>query len=140
MPGRASFDYAVIRVVPRVEREEFVNVGVVLFSRERAFLGCRVAVDAGRLRAFAPDLELEGVEEQLANFRAVCAGDGEAGELAGLSLAERFHWLVSPRSTVVQLSPVHSGLSEDPEAEIDHLLESLVRRPKSTADHPQSKL
>ncbi|MEX1103925.1 MAG: DUF3037 domain-containing protein [Dehalococcoidia bacterium] len=132
MPGRSSFDYAVIRVVPRVEREEFVNVGVVLHSRERRFLGCRVEVDPGRLRALAPDIDLASVESHLASFRSVCEGGAMSVELP--TPTERFHWLTAPKSTIVQTSAVHLGLSEDPAAELDHLLDTLVRQPQSTAD------
>ena len=127
MPGKSSFDYAVIRVVPRVEREEFVNVGVVLLSRERRFLGCAIELDAKRVRALAPEVELAAVERHLGSFRAVCEGQALAEELD--TLAERFHWLTSPKSTIVQTSPVHSGISDDPQRELEHLLATLVRAP-----------
>lgn len=125
MPGKSSFDYAVIRVVPRVEREEFVNVGVVLLSRERAFLGCSVEVDRARVGALDPAVDLEAVERHLASFREVCRGEALASELG--TIAERFHWLTSPRSTIVQTSAVHSGVSDDPAAELEHLVATLVR-------------
>ncbi len=127
MPGKASFDYAVIRVVPRVEREEFVNVGVVLFSRELRYLGCHIELVESRLRALASEIDVVAIERHLASFRAVCEANPDAGELAALSQAERFHWLVAPRSTVIQVSPVHSGISEDPAAELESLVAVLVR-------------
>ena len=134
MPGKASFDYAVIRVVPRVEREEFLNAGVVVFSREKRYLGCVIELDERRLRALSDDIDIVVIERHLASFRAVCDASPEAGELAALSQAERFHWLVAPRSTVIQVSAVHSGISDDPAAELDALVRLLVRAHGSPAD------
>lgn len=124
MPALAAFDYAVVRVVPRVEREEFINVGVVVHAPTLAFLGCRIEVDPARLAALlrgaaAPDLE--AVTALLAGFRRVCAGARDAGPIAALPRVERFHWLVAPRSAVIQTSPVHGGLCEDPAAALDDL-------------------
>ena len=138
MPGKSSFDYAVIRVVPRVEREEFVNVGVVLLSRERRFLDCRIELDSARLRAIDPELDPASVESHLSSFRAVCRGDALGEELT--TQAERFHWLTAPKSTVIQTSPVHSGITEDPAAELEHLLDTLVRSPQSAIGHRQSTI
>ncbi len=138
MPGKSSFEYAVLRVVPRVDREEFVNVGVVLFSREHAFLGCAIEVDPARIRALAPDIDLEAVERSLASLQAVCDGGALASELT--TTAERFHWLTSPKSTIVQTSPVHSGISEDPARELGHLLTTLVRAPQSEVDNRKSEI
>jgi hypothetical protein len=129
MPALRSFDYAIIRVVPRVEREEFVNVGVILFCRTCPFLGARMALDRNRLLALAPDIDLTEVEGQLALISLVCAGDPAAAPMSELSLSARFHWLVSPRSTVIQMSPVHPGLSRDPEATLAHLVDTVVRTP-----------
>ncbi len=123
---RAPFAYAVIRVVPRVEREEFVNAGVVLFSRPRRFLGVRTAIDAERLRALWPDLDCEAVQRQLDLLNLVAAGDPAGGAIARLSLAERFGWLTAPASTVVQPGPVHAGLAADPAAALDALFADLV--------------
>ena len=106
MPATKSFNYAIVRVVPLVEREEFVNAGVILFCRECPFLGARIALDRTRLAALAPWLDLVEVERQLALIPAICAGEPAAGDVAALSPAERFHWLVAPRSTVIQTSPV----------------------------------
>jgi DUF3037 family protein len=126
MPEHSSYDYAIIRVVPRVERGECVNVGVILFCRTRRFLGALTHLDESRLRALAPDLDLEMVREQLAMIELTCAGRAEAGSISRMSLSERFHWLVSPRSTIVQPSPVHSGLCDNPEAALHHLLKIMV--------------
>jgi hypothetical protein len=129
VPAPASFDYAVIRVVPRVEREEFLNAGVVLFCLERDFLGARVALDRARALALAPDLDLALVEEHLAAIPRICAGGESAGPIGRLSRRERWHWLVAPRSTMLQVSPVHSGLCEDPAAALDRLFEQMVGTP-----------
>jgi hypothetical protein len=129
MPATKSFDYAIVRVVPLVEREEFLNAGVILLCRECPFLGARIALDRTRLATLAPWVDLVEVERQLALIPAICQGDPTAGDVAALSPAERFHWLVAPRSTVIQTSPVHSGLCDDPEAELDHLVDTVVRTP-----------
>jgi hypothetical protein len=127
VPGREAFDYAVVRVVPRVEREEFVNAGVVVHCRGRDFLRARFALDERRLLALAPDVDLEAVRAHLEAFARVCDGGPAAGPLGDLSPTERFHWVTSPRSTVVQTSPVHAGLCEDPDAALAHLVETVVR-------------
>jgi hypothetical protein len=127
MPAHASFDYAIVRIVPRVEREEFVNAGVILFCRTLDYLGARVQLDRSRLAAVAPDVDASEVERHLAAIPLICAGAPEAGPIGQLSPAERFHWLVSPSSTVIQPSPVHSGLCRDPEAELEHLMDRMVR-------------
>jgi hypothetical protein len=127
MPARSSFDYAVIRVVPRVERAEFLNVGVLVYCRARDFLAARIELDQARLRAFAPALDLEALDQALALFPHIAAGDARGGPIAQLPQAERFHWLVAPRSTVAQTSPVHSGLCDEPERTLEHLLATMVR-------------
>ncbi|MEA2690780.1 MAG: hypothetical protein QOJ16_167 [Acidobacteriota bacterium] len=129
MPGRSSFDYAVIRVVPRVEREEFVNSGVILFCLERDFLSAKVEVAERRLQALWPEIDLELVGQHLAAIPRICAGSPEAGPIARLSLRERFHWLVAPRSTMIQVSPVHAGLCDSPERALDELFDRTVRLP-----------
>ena len=111
MPVLSSFDYAVIRVVPRVEREEFINVGVILICREKPYLGARIAVDKERLRTLSADLDLDEIQRQLDLIPHVCDGDEEGGEIAQLPISERFHWLASPKSTVIQVSPAHFGIS-----------------------------
>ena len=131
MPAPSSFDYAILRVVPLVEREEFVNAGVILFCRTCPFLDARVELDRERVSALAPWLDLAEVEGQLALIPLICRGDPAGGAVAELPMAERFHWLVAPRSTVIQTSPVHTGLCDDPAAELEHLMETMVRAPRT---------
>ncbi len=138
MPARSSFDYAIVRVVPRVEREEFINAGVILFCRTRRFLGARIELDMRRLAALAPALDPADIQRQLAFILLVCAGDAAAGPIGRWPMAERFHWLVAPGSTVVQPSPVHSGLCIDPDAALDHLLATMVRLPQFSGDQPSA--
>jgi hypothetical protein len=123
------YSYAIVRIVPRVERGECVNVGIVLFVREHRFLAARIDLDAARLRALAPDLDLTLVERHLETFLAICDGRAEGGPLSDLPAAERFHWLVAPRSTIIQTSPAHVGRTTDPVAELDRLLDAYVRPP-----------
>ena len=120
------FQYAVLRLVPRVEREEFLNVGVIVFCRARRFLAARVALDPRRIEAFAPGAELDAVRAHLDARVRIAAGDPDAGPVARMSQSERFHWLVAPSSTVIQTSSVHSGLCEDPSAVLDDLFAKLV--------------
>jgi hypothetical protein len=122
----SPFQYAIVRVVPRVERGECLNAGVVLFCRPRRFLGARVALDDERLRALAPDVDAAAVRGHLEAFRRIADGSPDAGPIAALPASERFHWLVAPASTIIQCSPVHTGLSDDPEAELDRLVARLV--------------
>jgi molybdopterin-guanine dinucleotide biosynthesis protein len=126
---RFAFDYAVVRVVPRVERGEFLNAGVILFCSTRAFLGCRIELDGQRLQLLAPDIDLAVVESYLEAIPKICQGGGEAGSIGALPQRARFHWLVAPRSTVIQTSEVHAGVAEDPQAALDSLFEKLVRPP-----------
>jgi hypothetical protein len=126
VPAQSSFDYAVVRVVPRVEREEFVNAGVILFCLERDFLGARVQLDPDRVRALFAGADLAAIEEHLLAIPRICAGGEGSGPIGGLSRRERFHWLVAPRSTVIQVSPVHSGTCDDPARALDHLFERMV--------------
>jgi hypothetical protein len=127
VPERAAFDYAIVRVVPRVERGEFLNVGVILFSSTRAFLGARIELDRERLMALAPGVDLAVVESYLEAIPKICAGGGEAGSIGALPQRARFHWLVAPRSTIIQTSEVHSGVAEEPQTALDGLFEKLVR-------------
>ena len=128
MPALHSFDYAVLRVVPRVEREEFVNAGVVVFCLERGFLAARIELDGDRVRALAPDADLAVIEEHLRAIPSIAAGGEGSGPIGRLAPRERFRWLVAPRSTVVQTSPVHAGLCEDPSRALEELVERMVRR------------
>ena len=126
MRAPVSFDYALIRVVPRVEREEFVNAGLILFCSERQFLQARVIVERPRLEALWPALDVELVKQHLEAILTICAGEPCAGPIGKLTLRERFHWLVAPRSTIIQVSPVHSGICEDPVQKIDQLFSRSV--------------
>jgi hypothetical protein len=121
-----TFEYFVLRCVPRVDREEFLNVGVVLYGQESRFLDAACHVDHERLNALAPDADPKVVEAHLRTISAICRGDQDAGPAAGLAERERFEWLAAPRSTVVQPGPVHSGVTKDPAAELVHLREKLV--------------
>lgn len=126
MPALASYDYASVRVVPRVDREEFVNAGVILFCLSCGYLGARVHVDDERLRALYPDADVELVRQHLEAIPKICEGAEDAGPIARLSRRERFHWLVAPRSTMVQVSPVHSGLCDSPQRTLEDLFRRLV--------------
>lgn len=123
------YSYAVIRVVPRVERGESMNAGVILFAREGAWLGARVALDRERLAAFSPGVDVPLIERHLQTFLAIADGDLSAGPIAELPPAERFHWLTAPRSTVIQTSATHVGMTDDPRATLEELLDKLVRFP-----------
>ena len=127
MPLPHTYDYAVVRVVPRVERGEFVNAGIILVCRAQNVLAARIELDETRLLALDPNADLEALNAALAVIPAVCAGGAAAGALGRLSLRERFDWLVAPRSTSIQTSPVHSGRCNDLEATIEHLLDRMVR-------------
>jgi hypothetical protein len=122
--SRAVFEYAVVRAVPRVERGECVNVGVLVYCQSAGFLAVGAHVDAARLRALDAGVDVEGVAAAVAALQLTCDGLGPAGET---SLGQRFRWLTAPRSTVVQAGPVHSGLTADPAAELTRLVDALVR-------------
>ena len=126
-PQHLPFEYAVLRVVPRVDRGEFINVAVVLYCQRLDFLRCACDLDPGRVRALFPDLSMDAVRAALRGMCAVCDGDASAGQAGAQPLRSRFGWLPAPRSTVLQPGPVHSGLTGDPAAELDKLLEQLVR-------------
>lgn len=129
MPAPSSYDYALIRVVPRVERGEFINAGAIVFCRTARYLAAAVELDEARLAALAPGLDAGEVRRHLDLIPLICRGGRAAGPIGALSLAERFHWLVAPRSTLIQTSPVHCGLCDDPAAVLPHLLETMVRLP-----------
>lgn len=126
MPAHVSFDYATLRVVPRVDREEFMNAGVILFCFERDFLEARVALDRARLLTLHPQADVAAIEEHLAAVPRICAGGEGSGPIGRLDQRERFHWLVAPRSTVIQTGPVHVGLCEEPREALDRLFARLV--------------
>jgi hypothetical protein len=129
VPDDYAYDYAIIRLVPRVERGEQVNVGVILSCPEASFLEARVEVDEARVRALDPGLDLDALRPHLETFAAVCRGGDAAGPIGALPARNRFHWLVSPRSTVIQTSPVHTGRTHDPALALERLLDTMVRRP-----------
>lgn len=126
MHATHSYDFAAIRVVPRVDREEFVNVGVVVFCRTLKFLKAQIEIDEVRLKALWPDIDLAEIREHLETIPKICAGAGDAGPIAALPMADRFHWIVAPRSTIIQISPVHSGICERAEGVVEELFERLV--------------
>ena len=123
---RLAYQYVVLRCVPRVDREEFVNVGVVVYCQATEFLDVAWHVDRERLSAFDPRLDLDQVCEALEFVAGVCAGDARAGAAAGKPIGQRFGFLKAPRSTVLQPGPVHGGLTEDPARQLEHLREKLV--------------
>ena len=121
-----SFDYAAIRVVPRVERQEFINAGVVVFCLEKRYLAARIHLDEERLKALWPRADVELVRQHLEAIPRICAGDASAGPIAALSQRERFHWLISARSTIIQPSPAHSGLCESTHDLPERLVQQLL--------------
>ncbi|HEY1776095.1 MAG TPA: DUF3037 domain-containing protein [Solirubrobacteraceae bacterium] len=125
-PAASAFAYAIVRVVPRVERGEGFNAGVVLFCRQLDFLGARVALDESRLAALAPEVSPAVVLPHLEAIVRVAEGDSAGGPIAALPATERFGWLASPSSTIIQPSPIHTGLSEDPRATLEALFTELV--------------
>jgi hypothetical protein len=125
--GEQTYDYAIIRVVPRVERGEQINVGVILSCPSADFLEARIELDPSRLLALDPTLDLDAIRAHLDVIPRVCRGGPEAGELGALPQRARFHWLVSPRSTIIQMSPVHTGRTDDPDKTLQRLLETMVR-------------
>lgn len=126
MPAQNLFEYAIIRVVPRVEREEFLNVGVILYSRPAKFLKAKFAVDEKRLQAFGEHLDVEELKTYLQSLERICTGAPDAGPIGQLDLASRFRWLTATRSTIIQTSKVHPGFCNDPVAAIDKLFHEMV--------------
>ena len=129
MHDLATYDYAIVRVVPKVERAEFVNVGVIVSCPTRDLLLARIELDEQRLVALDPTIDLESVRTHLAAIPTICAGGEHAGPIGRLSQRERFYWLVAPRSTIIQTSPTHTGSARDLEAVVEGLLETMVRAP-----------
>jgi len=121
VPDPASFDYAILRVVPRVERQEFINAAVVVFCLEKRYLAARVHLDPSRLRALWPEVDVDLVRKHLEAIPSICAGEASAGPIGQLPQRERFHWLVSPRSTIIQPSPVHTGICDSTDTLLDRL-------------------
>ncbi|MEU2431958.1 MULTISPECIES: DUF3037 domain-containing protein [unclassified Streptomyces] len=127
MSGRDVFEYAVLRVVPRVERGECFNAGVVVYCRAKSFVAARTYLDETKLKALDPRADVRGVRAALHAVEGICRGGDDAGQAAHDDAGRRFRWLIAPRSTVVQPGPVHTGLTADPAAEVEHLLDVLVR-------------
>lgn len=136
MPAPHTYDYAVIRVVPRVEREEFLNAGIVVSCPSAGLLEARIELDESRLAAFAPGLDVEALRSHLATIPAICAGQPDAGPIAQLPARARFHWLTAQRSAIIQMSPVHSGRCEHPARLVGHLLGRMVRPIRGDAREP----
>ena len=126
MPDKFRYDYAVIRVVPKVDREEFINAGVILSCPDLSFLEARIKLNESRLLALDPSVDLDLVRNHLATIPKICRGGDDAGSIGQLPQRKRFHWLVAPRSTVIQTSPVHTGRCNDPTAALEHLLAAMV--------------
>ncbi len=126
--SRKPFEYSIVRVVPRVDRGEAFNAGIVLMSRPHRFLGARVWLDVAVLAALSPDCDPDNVQAHLDTIVRIADGDASAGPIAALSLPERFHWLVAPSSTIIQASDVHTGLTADAAATLEHLFRTLVQR------------
>ena len=131
MPAEYTYDYAIIRVVPRVERGEQVNAGVILSCADVDFLDARIELDEAAVLALDPAVDIEAVRATLATIPAICRGGADAGPIGALPARGRFRWLVSPRSTIIQPSPVHTGRTTDPAACLEKLMDRLVRRARS---------
>lgn len=125
-----TYDYAVVRVVPRVERHEFVNAGVVVSCPAAKLLGCGFDLDEARLKALDPDADIEAVRDHLAAFERICIGGPDAGPIGQLPARQRFHWLIAPRSSIIQTSPAHTGRAAKAENVVEHLLDRMVRQAK----------
>lgn len=126
MPTPASFDYAILRVVPRVERQEFINAGVVVFCLEKRYLAARIQLNVERMKALWPEADVELARQHLEAVPRICEGDPAAGPIAKLSQRERFHWIISPRSTIIQPSPVHTGVCDATHGLLDRLAKQFL--------------
>lgn len=133
MPEQYTYDYAIIRIVPRVEREEFINVGVIVSCPAMKFLEARLELDEGRLLALDATLDVAAIQAHLTSIPLTCAGGEAAGPIGQLAQRERFHWLVAPRSTIIQTSPMHAGRCQHPTAVLERLLDTMVRPTNATA-------
>ena len=131
MPANHAFEYSIVRVVPHVEREEFVNAGVVVFCDARDFLAARIELDVRRLLALSPSVDVDLVRRHLAAIPSICEGGADAGPIGSMTLRERWRWLVAPRSTILQCSPPHAGLCDAPDGWIERLLVEMVRTPRA---------
>jgi hypothetical protein len=126
MRDKCTFEYAIIRVIPKVEREEFLNVGAIVFSKSRKFLAMKHFINEARLRSFSPEMDIEELKKHLAAWEAVCAGSPAGGFIGQLDLADRFRWLTAARSTILQSTRPHPGICSDPEKELEWLFQAFV--------------
>lgn len=126
MQDKATYEYAIIRIVPKVEREEFFNVGVLMFSKRKKFLGIKYQIDERKLSAFSKELDIDLLNKHLKAWELVCQGEPEGGRIGTFELADRFRWLAATRSTIIQSSKTHPGLCSDPSSELDQLFETFV--------------
>ena len=126
MQAKATYEFAIIRVVPQVEREEFINVGVIVFSKSKNFLGIKYKIDKKRLTSLNPDIDIDLIQKYLAAWKAICEGGKEGGEIGQMEKSYRFRWLASNRSTILQTSKVHPGLCQDSESILEELFEKYV--------------
>lgn len=126
MPGKHLYEYAVIRFVPRVEREEFLNVGIILFSKGAKYLNCKCHINTEKLKLFPCELEMEEIESNLKAFEKICSGSKEGGAIAQWETPDRFRWLTAQRSSSLQTSRPHNGFSNDLDATLERLFEELV--------------
>ncbi|WP_179351566.1 DUF3037 domain-containing protein [Winogradskyella vidalii] len=126
MPDKVTFEYAIIRLVPRVEREEFFNVGVILFSKRKKYLGVKFNVSETKLKAFSCELDLEAINNYLKSWELISKGDSSAGKIGQFEISDRFRWLAASRSTIIQSSKTHSGLTDNPEKELNSIFENYV--------------
>ena len=140
MQDHYTYDYAIVRVVPKVEREEFVNVGVIVSCPAKSFLDARIELDEERLNVLDPSLDIESIRAHLATIPAICAGGEQAGPIGQLSQRKRFHWLIAARSTIIQTSPVHTGYCKTPADVLEHLLDTMVRRVRVASPASDSEL
>ena len=136
MPDLLTYDYAVVRIVPRVERGEFVNAGVIMSCAAKGYLEVRIELEDARLLALDPSVDLEAIKANLSTIPAICMGGEKAGPIGRLSVRERFHWLVAPRSTIIQTSAVHMGRCTDLGAALERLLDKMVRPPSPSSLSP----
>lgn len=126
MQNRVTYEFAVIRLVPKVEREEFMNIGVILFSKRKKYLGIKYKIDEARIAAFTSEVDVDMIRQYLEAWEKVCRGEPQGGPIGKLELSLRFRWLVASRSTIIQSSPTHPGLCENPEAILDDIYELYV--------------
>ncbi|QXP62071.1 DUF3037 domain-containing protein [Polaribacter sp. HaHaR_3_91] len=126
MQDKVTFEYAIIRLVPKVEREEFFNVGVILFSKRKKFLGIKYKINEDKLKALAPELELDFLNDYLNAWKLICEGNAAGGKIGEFEISDRFRWLAACRSTIIQSSKTHPGLCENPEGELKDIFEKYV--------------